>query len=276
MTTVSFEFFPPFSEQGSSNLIATAKSLEEAHPEYYSVTFGAGGSTQNRTPLTVFNLQKNLKTPITPHISCIGTSEVLIKSLLDEYQKNNVHDLVCLRGDLPSGTVSRGDFRYATDLIKFIKKHYQDAFRLHVACYPESHPQAINAEDDFVHFCEKAKAGAHEAITQYFFNPDAYFYFVEKCHKHHIDLPIIPGIMPIHNYYKLAHFSEMCGAEIPRWVRKRLEYYADDEASLKAFGLEVVTHLCETLLQGGVNSLHFYTLNQVEPTLSICRNLKLL
>jgi methylenetetrahydrofolate reductase (NADPH) len=273
--TVSFEFFPPHTDKGSDNLIVTAKALEKAKPEYFSVTFGAGGSTQTRTPDTVLNLKKHLTTPVAPHLSCIGTNKKLLKSILDKYNSNEISQLVALRGDLPSGTVSRGDFCFATDLVKWIRENYNNTFNLHVACYPECHPQSRSSNDDFKHFCEKVKAGADTAITQYFFNADAYFYFVEKCHKHDINIPIVPGIMPITNYYKLAHFSEMCGAEIPRWARKQMEYYADDEKSLKDFGVEFVSHLCDNLIQGGVENFHFYTLNQAEPTLSICKNLKI-
>lgn len=274
-TNVSFEFFPPHTEKGSQKLLQTAKLLEAAQPEYFSVTFGAGGSTQTQTPTAVYNLQDHTKTSVAPHISCVGSSFDSINTLLTQYHHHHVHQLVTLRGDLPSGMVSRGDFKHAIDLVHFIKQHYPEQFKIHVACYPECHPQSRNCKEDFTHFHEKVSAGADTAITQYFYNADAYFYFLDKCQKHNITIPIVPGIMPITNYYRLAHFSEMCGAEIPRWARKQLEAYAEDEVALKAFGIDFVSHLCENLIQGGVENLHFYTLNQAEPTLTICKNLKL-
>lgn len=273
---VSFEFFPPHTAKGVEKLIQTAKSLMVANPEYYSVTCGAGGSTQERTPNTVFTLQEKNLTALCPHISCIGTDERLIKELLDKYKSHKINRIVALRGDMPSGMVSHGDFNYASELIAWIRKTYAEYFHISVGCYPECHPQASNAQSDFDNFIVKAKSGANCAITQYFYNNDGYFHFIEKCQQAGVNIPIYPGIMPITNYFKLARFSELSGAEIPRWIRKQLESYNDDMDSIKQFGIDVVSHMCEELIKGGAPGLHFYTLNNAETSLAICNNLKLI
>lgn len=273
---VSFEFFPPRTETGLDNLIQASQVLNQANPSYYSVTFGAFGSTQDTTLETCLQLQEKLKTPISPHISCIGTSKNVIKKLLDEYKEKNINHLVVLRGDIPSGmVVAHGDFAYATDLVKWIRQEYGDFFHIAIACYPEIHPQSLNAQKDFHYFKEKVSAGANEAITQYFYNPDSYMYFLDRCKENGIDIPITPGIMPITNYHQLARFSSMCGAEIPRWIRKQLESVSENQDSLISFGLDVVTNLCETLIKNGAPGLHFYTLNKSQASIEICKRLKL-
>ncbi|MGE4349267.1 MAG: methylenetetrahydrofolate reductase [NAD(P)H] [Candidatus Berkiella sp.] len=272
---LSFEYFPPHSKQGLEKLIETSQNLNPFHPEYYSVTFGAGGSTQERTLETCLALLETTKTNISPHISCVGTEKESIRTLLNQYKIHQIKHLVVLRGDLPSGMVAMGDFAYANELVSWIRKEYGDYFHIAIACYPEVHPQSFDAKKDFNYFKAKVEAGADEAITQYFYNPDSYFYFVEHCQKENINIPIVPGIMPITNYNQLARFSSICGAEIPRWIRKHLESISDDPQSIMSFGVDVVTHLCETLIQGGAPGLHFYTLNKSESTVDICNKLKL-
>ena len=272
---LSFEFFPPKSPEGLEKLLQTQASLACLEPEFCSVTYGAGGSTQAFTRETVYRLHAN-GVATAPHLSCVGTSREELARLLDEYRDRGIRRIVALRGDLPSGsgTASPGELRYASELVAFIREHSGDHFFLEVAAYPEMHPQAASFEADLAHFVNKVKAGANGAITQYFFNADAYFHFVERAGRQGVDIPIVPGIMPITNYSRLARFSDMCGAEIPRWIRKQLEAYGDDVASIKAFGEEVVTRLCEQLLAGGAPGLHFYTLNQAGPSEAIWRNLK--
>jgi len=274
--TFSFEFFPPKTDEGKEKLRAVRDKLGVLKPKYFSVTFGAGGSTQQGTLEAVLEIQQ-AGYEAAPHISCIGTKKQIITELLDTYKANGIKHLVALRGDLPSGSgnVSGGDFNYANELVSFIRQQYGDHFYIEVAAYPEVHPQARNAFNDLDNFKRKIDAGANSALTQYFFNPDAYFRFVDECEKRGVNVPIVPGIMPITNYTQLARFSDMCGAEIPRWIRKRLEAFGDDKEAIRQFGEEVVTALCQQLLQAGAPGLHFYTLNQSAATLALWHNLGL-
>jgi len=258
---ISFEFFPPKTEEGVLKLRETRKQLALLNPKFFSVTFGAGGSTRDRTMDAVLEIQAE-GFEAAPHISGISSSKEEILSLLTTYQSHGIRRLVVLRGDLPSGEVSSGDFAYASQLVAFIREKTGDWFQIEVAAYPETHPEARSAANDLKHFKTKVDAGANAAITQYFYNADAYYQFVDQCQKLGIKIPILPGVMPIYNYTQLARFSNVCGAEIPRWLRLRLEDYGDDIASVRAFGLDVVTDLCEKLLSGGAPGLHFYTLNQ--------------
>ena len=258
---ISFEFFPPKTEEGVLKLRETRKQLALLNPKFFSVTFGAGGSTRDRTMDAVLEIQAE-GFEAAPQISGISSSKDEILSLLQTYQSHGIQRLVVLRGDLPSGEVSSGDFAYASQLVSFIRTHTGNGFQIEVAAYPETHPEARSAGADLKHFKTKVDAGANAAITQYFYNADAYFQFVDQCQKIGIDIPIVPGVMPIYNYTQLARFSNVCGAEIPRWLRLRLEDCGDDIASLRAFGLDVVTDLCEKLIAGGAPGLHFYTLNQ--------------
>jgi methylenetetrahydrofolate reductase (NADPH) len=260
-TLLSFEFFPPKTEGGITNLRETRQKLAVFKPEFFSVTFGAGGSTRDRTMDTVFEIQDE-GYQAAPHISCISSSKAEIVELLKAYQEKDIKRLVVLRGDVPSGEVSTGDFKYAVDLVAFIRQETGDWFHIEVAAYPEFHPEARSAADDIDNLKRKVDAGADSAITQYFYNVDAYFQFLESCYKAGIRVPIVPGIMPIYNYTQLARFSGICGAEIPRWLRLRLEAYGDDLTSLRAFGTDVMSELCEKLLLAGVPNFHFYTLNQ--------------
>jgi len=245
-------------------------------PDFFSCTYGAGGSTRDRTINTVLQLESEVKIPAAPHLSCVGDSKADLRALLTQYKGAGIKRIVALRGDLPSGMgMASGELRYANDLVSFIREESGDHFHIEVAAYPEMHPQARNFEDDLQNFVRKANAGADSAITQYFFNADSYFYFVERVRAMGVNIPIVPGIMPITNYSKLARFSDACGAEIPRWVRKQLEAYGDDVKSIQAFGEQVISEMCEQLLQGGAPGLHFYTLNQAEPSLAIWNNLKL-
>jgi methylenetetrahydrofolate reductase (NADPH) len=270
----SFEFFPPKTEAGMDKLQTVRDELARRMPDFFSVTFGAGGSTQDRTIDTVLRFQdQGIATA--PHLSCVGSTKANISALLDRYLEKGVNRIVALRGDLPSGMGAAGELRYANELVDFIREHSGDHFNIEVAAYPEFHPQAPNADIDLLNFKRKVEAGANSAITQYFFNADAYFSFVEKVEGLGVNIPIVPGIMPITNYSKLVRFSDMCGAEIPRWIRKRLEAYGEDMQSIEQFGEEVVTTLCARLLEQGAPGLHFYTLNQSEPSLKIWDNLKL-
>ncbi len=274
MRTYSFEFFPPKTPTGVEKLVNVRQTLAKLDPAFFSVTFGAGGSTRDRTLETVLDIQKS-GSEAAPHISCIASSKDEIKELLTNYKENDINRLVALRGDIPSGTQGMGELAFANDLVSFIREETGNHFNIEVAAYPEFHPQAKNAHDDLLNFKRKVDAGADSAITQYFYNPDAYYSFMDNCQKMNIDIPIIPGIMPIINYENLARFSNACGAEIPRWIAKQLEAYADDVDSLKAFGLDVVTQLCDDLLNADAPGLHFYTMNQIEPTLSLWNNLRL-
>lgn len=268
----SAEFFPPQTPEGLAKLPATCAQLAAIQPEFFSVTFGAGGSTRDRTLEAVQQIQAN-GYQAAPHLSCVGSTRDNIRAILQTYKDVGIRRIVALRGDLPSGMASTGEFQYANELVAFIRAEHGDTFQLEVAAYPECHPQAKSPRDDLLNFKRKVEAGANAAITQYFYNADSYFYFVEQCNKLGIHIPIVPGIMPIMKFSQLARFSDTCGAEIPRWIRKTLESYGDDSASVQAFGLDVVTALAERLLAGGAPGLHFYTLNQAAPTLEICQRL---
>ena len=271
----SCEFFPPKTDEGAEKLRTTRDQLARLKPRFFSVTFGAGGSTRERTFDTVSEIQRNSGIEAAPHLSCVASTRDSIRDILSLYTNEGIRHIVALRGDIPSGMVQPGEFRYANELVEFIREETGDHFHIEVAAYPEFHPQAISAEADMDNFQQKVEAGADSAITQYFFNADAYFKFVEQIEKRGLSLPIVPGIMPITNYTQLARFSDMCGAEIPRWIRKRLEGFGDDRASIRAFGEEVITELCRTLLDAGAPGLHFYTMNQAEPTTAIWKNLGL-
>lgn len=272
----SFEFFPTKTEAGHEKLMNVARQLATYKPDFFSCTYGAGGSTRDRTLNTVLQLDGDVKVPTAPHLSCVGDSKAELRELLNLYKNSGIKRIVALRGDLPSGMgMASGELRYANELVSFIREETADHFHIEVAAYPEMHPQARNFEDDIANFVRKAKAGANSAITQYFFNADCYFYFVDRVRKLGVDIPVVPGIMPITNYSKLARFSDACGAEIPRWVRKQLEAYGDDTDSIQAYGEQVITEMCERLLQGGAPGLHFYSMNQAEPSLAIWNNLKL-
>lgn len=271
---ISFEFFPPQTPEGMEKLESTHRQLAVLDPEFFSVTFGAGGSTQERTLQAVAHI-KAQGSDVAPHLSCVGSTRENIRSLLKTYQQQGVRRIVALRGDMPSGMGSIGEFQYANELVEFIRAETGDHFHIEVAAYPEVHPQARSARDDLLNFKRKIDAGANSAITQYFYNADSYFYFVAECRKLGITAPIVPGIMPIVKFSQLARFSEMCGAEIPRWMRKTLEGYGDDNEAVQAFGLDAVTALCEKLLAGGAPGLHFYTLNQAAPSLAIWQRLGL-
>lgn len=272
----SFEFFPPRDETAALKLRQTYQRLAPLKPQFFSVTFGAGGSTQEKTAETVFDILAQTHIEAAPHLSCIGSSRAGIRAILDNYRQRGVRRIVALRGDMPSGMLTIGEFRYANELVEFIRSETGDHFYIEVAAYPEVHPQAANAEVDLRNFKRKVDAGADEALTQYFYNANAYFYFVERVHKLGITIPIVPGIMPITNYSQLARFSATCGAEIPRWVRKQLECFGDDREAIRAFGLDVVSDLCRRLLEKGVPGLHFYSMNQSEVMLAIWKNLGLL
>jgi methylenetetrahydrofolate reductase (NADPH) len=270
----SFEFFPPQTPEGVEKLIATRKQLAILKLEFFSVTFGAGGSTQERTVETIRQIKAEGHSAA-PHLSCVGSTRENIRAILNTYKDMGIKRIVALRGDLPSGMGSIGEFQYANELVSFIRVHTGEHFHIEVAAYPEFHPQARSPSDDIANFKRKVMAGANSAITQYFYNADAYFRFVEECRKAGVTVPIVPGIMPIVKFSQLARFSDACGAEIPRWMRKTLEGYGDDSASVRAFGLDVVTQLCERLLAGGAPGLHFYTLNQAAPSLEIWKRLGL-
>ena len=271
----SFEFFPPKTEQAADNLRDTINKLAKLKPGFCSVTFGAGGSTREKTFETVVEIQENTGIEAAPHISCIASTKDNIRAVLQAYQAKGIRHVVALRGDMPSGMMCAGEFRYANELVEFIRNETGSHFHIEVAAYPEVHPQATHAKADLINFKHKVDAGANAAITQYFYNPDAYFRFVDDCTKLGISIPIVPGIMPVTNYTQLSRFSESCGAEIPRWVRKRLEMFGDDRLAIRAFGVDVVTELCRRLLEQGVPGLHFYTLNQSEACLAIWKNLGL-
>jgi methylenetetrahydrofolate reductase (NADPH) len=269
---ISFEFFPPQTPEGVAKLAAARQQLAMYKPEFFSVTFGAGGSTQERTLETVLQIKKEGH-EAAPHLSCVGSTRENIRALLHTYKDTGIKRIVALRGDLPSGMGSIGEFQYANELVSFIRAETGEHFHIEVAAYPEFHPQAKSPRDDMLNFKRKVSAGADSAITQYFYNADAYFRFVEDCRKLGVTAPIVPGIMPILKFSQLARFSDTCGAEIPRWMRKTLESYGDDSASVQNFGLDVVTRLCEKLLAGGAPGLHFYTLNQSNASIEILRRL---
>jgi methylenetetrahydrofolate reductase (NADPH) len=269
----SIEFFPPKTPEGAEKLRVTRAKLAELQPRYFSVTFGAGGSTQQGTLQTVQEIQA-AGHEAAPHLSCVGATRESIRAVLKQYQDSGIRRIVALRGDLPSGYGGAGELRYASDLVEFIRQETGDWFRIEVAAYPEMHPQARSPQDDLQAFARKVSAGADAAITQYFYNADAYFSFVDNVRKLGVTVPIVAGIMPITNYMQLMRFSDMCGAEIPRWVRLKLASFGDDSASIKAFGLDVVTSLCEKLLAGGAPGLHFYSMNQAVPTTAIWQRLR--
>jgi methylenetetrahydrofolate reductase (NADPH) len=268
----SIEFYPPKTPEGTEKLRATRQQLSLLHPKYFSVTFGAGGTTQDGTLSTVLDILAAGE-QAAPHLSCVGGSRASIRDILLDFKSHGIKRLVALRGDLPSGYGASGEFRHANDLVEFIRLETGDWFHIEVAAYPEVHPQAKSPQDDMDNFARKVRAGANAAITQYFYNADAYFQFVDGARKLGLDIPIVAGIMPITNYTQLMRFSDMCGAEIPRWVRLKLASYGDDTASIKAFGLDVVTQLCERLLAGGAPGLHFYSMNQAAPTTALWQRL---
>lgn len=271
---LSFEFFPPKSEAGSLKLKECVKILAGLKPNFFSVTYGAGGSTQNGTLDTVMAIQDATQVKSIPHLSCLGSTKSSVATMLDRFKTQNIKNIVALRGDLPDGVESpSNDFQYGRDLVKFIHEYAGDHFSICVACYPEFHPQTQHADQGLFHFKEKVDAGADCAITQYFYSADAYFQFLESCQKWKIEIPIIPGIMPITNYKQLSRFSDACGAEIPRWIRFRLASYGDDLQSIRQFGEEIVTELCDKLLKNGAPGLHFYTLNKSAPSIAIINNL---
>lgn len=273
-TEISIEFFPPQTPEGVEKLRAVREKLAALKPEFFSVTFGAGGSTRERT----FSVVKEIAAEgfdAAPHLSCVGSTRQNIRDILNDYRSAGIRRIVALRGDLPSGTAEAGEFRYANELVEFIRKETGDHFRLEVAAYPEWHPQARFPRDDLTNFVRKVKAGADSAITQYFFNADAYFHFVDEVRAQGVDIPIVPGIMPIASFSKLARFSDACGAELPRWMRRKFEGMGDDTDAIRAFGLDIVTELCERLLAGGAPGLHFYSMNQSALTLEICQRLKI-
>lgn len=269
---LSFEFFPPKTPEGVEKLRATRADLALLKPSFVSVTFGAGGSTQRGTLDTVLEMAGE-GLDAAPHLSCVGSSRENILAILQQYRDNGINHIVALRGDLPSGMGEVGAFRYASELVSFTREAFGNAFRIEVAGYPEYHPQARSPELDLTHFVAKIEAGADAAITQYFYNPDAYFRFVDDVTRRGVDVPIVPGIMPITNFTQLTRFSAMCGAEIPRWIARRLESFGDDRESIRAFGLDVVTQMCQRLIDGGAPGLHFYTLNNATAPRAICERL---
>ena len=269
MLPLSFEFFPPKTDEQRTQLDRTAARLKALSPEYVSVTFGAGGSTLSYTPETVTGLRTTHQLEVAPHLSCVGGLRGEIAELLTQYRASGCRRLVALRGDLPSGMATPGDFRYASDLVEFIRREHGDFFHIEVGCYPEMHPQADDALADLRHFKRKVDAGADGAITQYFYNADAYFRFVDDARALGIDIPIIPGVMPISNFSQIRRFSEMCGAEIPRWMTRRMSAYGDDVESIRSFAADAVAQMCRRLIDGGAPAVHFYTLNMTRPTLAV-------
>jgi len=271
---ISFEFFPPNTPVGSERLKTVVNELAAIEPEFFSVTYGAGGSTREKTLATVRDIAA-AGFEAAPHLSCVGSTRAGIAEILATYRTQGIRRIVALRGDLPSGTATAGEFRYAGELVAFIRETQGADWHIEVAAYPEYHPQQRYARRDLQFFADKVKAGATSAITQFFFNPDAYFHFVDEVRAMGVDVPIVPGIMPIHNYARIAQFAARDGIEIPRWAALKMEGFMDDTASIRAFGLDVVTRLCERLIAGGAPGLHFYTLNQSALTLEICRRLGL-
>jgi methylenetetrahydrofolate reductase (NADPH) len=274
---ISCEFFPPRTEKGVQKLGETREELQILQPAYFSVTFGAGGSTQEKTFETVLDIQQS-GSEAAPHLSCIGSTKENVLKLLQDYQAHNIRRIVALRGDKPSGWSGGqvGELRHANELVEFIRTETGSHFHIEVAVYPEFHPQAHNAKEDLDYFKQKVEAGANSAITQYFYNVDAYFRLMDSCAKRGIDIPIVPGIMPIANFEQLVRFSDTCGAEVPRWLRWRLNDFGNDKESLQAFGIDVLINLCERLLAGGAPGLHFYTLNQSGLILEIAKGLGLI
>ncbi|MBK6367328.1 MAG: methylenetetrahydrofolate reductase [NAD(P)H] [Polaromonas sp.] len=271
---ISFEFFPPKTPEGVEKLVAVRQALYQLKPDFFSVTYGAGGTTQAGTLQTVQSILAD-GFNAAPHFTCIGATRDSVRAQLAQFKEMGIQRMVALRGDLPSGYGAHGEFHYASDLIEFIRAETGDSFHIEVASYPEMHPQAKSPEADLQALATKVGAGADSSITQYFYNANAYFYFVEQCRKNGINIPIVAGIMPITSSTQLMRFSDACGAEIPRWIRLRLTAFGDDTASIKAFGLDVVSSLCEQLIQGGAPGIHFYTMNQSVATTAICKNLGL-
>ena len=269
---ISFEFFPPNTPVGSDKLKTVVRELATVRPEFFSVTYGAGGSTREKTLATVQGIAA-MGYEAVPHLSCVGSTEAGIAEILGTYRAQGIRRLVALRGDLPSGTATAGEFRYASELVAFIRRTQGADWFIEVAAYPEYHPQQRYARRDLEHFAAKVEAGADAAITQFFYNADAYFHFVDEVRALGVTVPIVPGIMPIHNYARIAQFAARDGIEIPRWVALKMEGYMDDTASIRAFGIDVVTRLCQRLIAGGAPGLHFYTLNQSALALEICRRL---
>lgn len=272
--SISFEFFPPNTPEGVEKLRATTQQLAQLNPKFFSVTFGAGGSTRERTLDTVLDIRAQ-GYAAAPHISCVASTRASVRDMLQRYRDSGITHLVALRGDLPSGLAAAGEFRYANELVAFIREEFGGQFRIEVAAYPEYHPQSRSAQDDLNNFKRKVQAGADSAITQYFYNADSYFHFIDECEAMGLNIPIVPGIMPIGKFSQLARFSDACGAEIPRWIRRKLEGYGDDTAAIRAFGLDVVTGLCDDLLSAGAPGLHFYTMNQAGLTSTILQRLGL-
>ncbi|VXB01915.1 5,10-methylenetetrahydrofolate reductase [Luteimonas sp. 9C] len=273
MLPLSFEFYPPKTDDQRSQLDRTARKLAAHAPEYVSCTFGAGGSTLSHTPETVRRLTQHHGLDAAPHLSCVGGSRAEIRELLTLYRAIGCTRIVALRGDLPSGMGRPGDLRYGADLVAFIRSEFGDTFRIEVGCYPEIHPQADDARTDLRHFKAKVEAGADAAITQYFYNADAYFHFVDSARRVGIEIPIIPGVMPISNFSQLRRFSEACGAEIPRWMQRQMTAHGDDADAIRELAADVVTGLCERLIAGGAPALHFYTLNLSKPTQAVLARL---
>ena len=276
---ISFEFFPARTEQGIKNLNEVQKELSAIKPEFFSVTFGALGSSQDATFETIIDLQKNTNVPIAPHLTCVGINKIQATDLLDKYIELGVNRVMVLKGDAPKvrfpykKDVKKGDFRFANEMVEFIKDQYKGYFHIQVGAFPEKHPQSKSFANDIKFFVNKVNCGANSAVTQYFYNVDAYFSFVEEVQKFGVDIPIVPGIMPIINYEDLIRFSKVAGADIPSWIINRLKTYKDDKASLKAFGQEVVCEMCLKLKAGGVKDFHFYSMNRTEPVLSIAQNI---
>jgi len=269
---ISFEFYPPRSKVSKQSLKKTYNTLNKINPDYFSVTFGALGSSQSSTFDTVENISQETKVPVMPHISCIRMTRVQVIKLLNQYKNQGVSQLMVLKGDIPERMLNSGDFTYAADLVRFIRERYDD-FEIHVAAYPEKHPQSDCVAKDIDFFVDKVHSGATHATTQFFYNSDAYFHFIDELQKRNIDIPITPGIMPITNFEKLTNFSKTCGAEIPAWILNHLELYKNDSESLIEFGEDIVNEMCQKLKQNGVNSFHFYSMNQSEPVLSLSKNL---
>ena len=271
--SISFEFFPPNSEEALEKLVSEAQKLSRFDPEFFSVTFGAGGGTRKKTLLTANSLNQKLKIPIAPHISCISLNLDLAKKTISEYLEAGHKRLVVLRGDMPSGVPINSDFKYAKDLVKFISDEFKESIFIDVAAYPECHPESLNFFDDLKYFKEKIEAGANRAITQYFFNCDSYYRFVDDCRKLNISIPILAGLMPISNAEGILRFSKKCNADIPKWLRNKIEYYSDNNDYLIKLGIEFMSKMCESLLENDAPGFHFYTLNKSYPTIAICENL---
>jgi methylenetetrahydrofolate reductase (NADPH) len=270
---ISCEFFPPRTAEQRLILESTWQKLSHLHPAYFSVTFGAGGSTLEATRETVEALLRESGVPVAPHISCMAQHREMLRENLESYRDKGVDRLVVLRGDRPDGMTGPGPFQFANELVAYVREEFGDHFRIEVACYPEFHPESATPQTELLHFKRKVEAGANGAITQYFYNPDSYFRFVDDCRRMGIEIPITPGIMPITNYKQLSRFSGMCGAEIPQWIRRRLEGFGDDGASIREFGLDVVSSLCERLLEGGAPGLHIYTLNRANASMLLWQRL---